>query len=110
MSIPRPPSRPRPEIPLIPQRNTGSPSPTVSRTDSVTSLEANKSIGSHKSGSRGPSPLTLGMTDCIPIAIAFHEIIHVSNSYKYYCNMVIFFALFFKNLLQAYFKGNDENQ
>lgn len=28
------------------------------------------------SGSRGPSPLTIGMADTIPLAVAFHEIIH----------------------------------
>jgi len=26
--------------------------------------------------SRGPSPLTLGMTDTVPIAVAFQEMIH----------------------------------
>ncbi|XP_013195323.1 F-BAR domain only protein 2 [Amyelois transitella] len=36
------------------------------------------------SGSRGPSPLTIGMADTIPLAVAFHEIIH------------------------AYFRGTDE--
>lgn len=29
-------------------------------------------------GSRGPSPLTLGMQDTIPLAVAFHEIVHAS--------------------------------
>lgn len=26
--------------------------------------------------SRGPSPLTIGLADTIPLAVAFHEIIH----------------------------------
>lgn len=26
--------------------------------------------------SRGPSPLTIGMADTIPLAVAFHEIVH----------------------------------
>lgn len=26
--------------------------------------------------SRGPSPLTIGIADTIPLAVAFHEIIH----------------------------------
>jgi hypothetical protein len=90
MSIPRPPSRPRPEIPLFPQQraNTNSPSPVVSRADSVASLggETRSVGGGSYIGSRGPSPLTLGMSDLIPIAVAFHEIVH------------------------AYFKGNDENK
>lgn len=34
----------------------------------------------------GPSPLTIGMSDTIPLAVAFHEIIH------------------------AYFKGSDETR
>lgn len=46
----------------------------MSRADSVGSLEFRTAsiIGT----SRGPSPLTIGMTDTIPLAVAFHEIIH----------------------------------
>ncbi|CAL8104816.1 unnamed protein product [Orchesella dallaii] len=73
-TIPRPPSRPRPEG--LQQRNTSSPSPAISRTESIGSLE--RSIGSHIIGSRGPSPLTIGMADTIPLAVAFHEIVHAS--------------------------------
>ncbi|KAF5294824.1 hypothetical protein FQA39_LY00308 [Lamprigera yunnana] len=70
MSIPRPPSR----------RSDGTPrghiSPaTISRADSVGSLEFRTAcvpVGV----SRGPSPLTIGMADTIPLAVAFHEIVH----------------------------------
>ena len=57
------------------QRNTSSPSPAMSRTESIGSLDT-RSLGSHIIGSRGPSPLTIGMTDSIPLAVAFHEIVH----------------------------------
>lgn len=57
----------------------------MSRTDSLSSvggsgIEFRASFGS----SRGPSPLTIGMADTIPLAVAFHEIVH------------------------AYFRGTDE--
>lgn len=69
MSIPRPPSRRE-------GHSRGHISPaTISRTDSVGSLEfrtASVCVGV----SRGPSPLTIGMADTIPLAVAFHEIIH----------------------------------
>lgn len=57
---------------------------SIGRTDSVTSLEFRPSgtLGS----SRGPSPLTIGLSDSIPLAVAFHEIIH------------------------AYFKGSNESR
>jgi hypothetical protein len=57
---------------------------SIARTDSVTSLEFRSSgvIGP----SRGPSPLTIGLSDSIPLAVAFHEIIH------------------------AYFKGSNESR
>ncbi|CAG9855097.1 unnamed protein product [Phyllotreta striolata] len=69
MSIPRPPSR-RSD----PSRNLMNQS-TISRADSINSLEfrtASVPIGV----SRGPSPLTIGMADTIPLAVAFHEIVH----------------------------------
>lgn len=70
MSIPRPPSR-RSEGP---PRGHISPAP-ISRADSVGSLDFRTScvpVGV----SRGPSPLTIGMADTIPLAVAFHEIVH----------------------------------
>lgn len=70
IAIPRPPSR-RSEAAV---RGRVSPS-TISRADSVGSLEfrtASIGIGS----SRGPSPLTIGMSDTIPLAVAFHEFVH----------------------------------
>nr|CAD7407019.1 unnamed protein product [Timema cristinae] len=51
-----------------------SPSP-ISRADSVGSLEF-RTAGVSTGSSRGPSPLTIGMSDTIPLAIAFHEIVH----------------------------------
>lgn len=52
----------------------------MSRADSVGSLEFRTAsiIGT----SRGPSPLTIGMTDTIPLAVAFHEIIHAYFRYR----------------------------
>ncbi|XP_037040942.1 F-BAR domain only protein 2 isoform X9 [Bradysia coprophila] len=69
IAIPRPPSRREAAV-----RGRVSPS-TISRADSVGSLEfrtASIGIGS----SRGPSPLTIGMSDTVPLAVAFHEIVH----------------------------------
>ncbi|XP_044590946.1 F-BAR domain only protein 2 isoform X7 [Cotesia glomerata] len=68
--IPRPPSR----------RSEGGPrgrmSPaTISRADSVASLEF-RTAGVGVGSSRGPSPLTIGLADTIPLAVAFHEIVH----------------------------------
>uniref|UniRef100_A0A336LYW5 CSON011071 protein n=1 Tax=Culicoides sonorensis TaxID=179676 RepID=A0A336LYW5_CULSO len=79
IAIPRPPSR-RSETAI---RGRISPA-SMSRADSVGSLEFRTAsiIGT----SRGPSPLTIGMTDTIPLAVAFHEIIH------------------------AYFRGSDETR
>ncbi|KAK4871783.1 hypothetical protein RN001_015907 [Aquatica leii] len=70
MSIPRPPSRRSDGV----SRGHISPS-TISRADSVGSLEFRTAcvpVGV----SRGPSPLTIGMADTIPLAVAFHEIVH----------------------------------
>jgi hypothetical protein len=46
----------------------------MARADSVGSLEFR--TAAFGLGSRGPSPLTIGMSETIPLAIAFHEIIH----------------------------------
>lgn len=65
MSIPRPPSR----------RSDQPRHCNISRADSVNSLEFRTAcipVGV----SRGPSPLTIGMADTIPLAVAFHEIVH----------------------------------
>nr|CAD7426884.1 unnamed protein product [Timema monikensis] len=67
-----------------PSRGRMSPSP-ISRADSVGSLEF-RTAGVSTGSSRGPSPLTIGMSDTIPLAIAFHEIVH------------------------SYFKGTDETK
>ncbi|XP_065354796.1 F-BAR domain only protein 2 isoform X5 [Calliphora vicina] len=85
IAIPRPPSR-RSEM-LAGARGRISPAPinTINRADSIGSLEFRTAIGGISS-SRGPSPLTIGISDTIPLAVAFHEIIH------------------------AYFRGSDESR
>ncbi|XP_060516346.1 F-BAR domain only protein 2 isoform X5 [Cylas formicarius] len=80
MSIPRPPSRRSDPNRILMQQATN-----ISRADSINSLEfrtASVPIGV----SRGPSPLTIGMADTIPLAVAFHEIVH------------------------SYFRGSDESR
>ncbi|XP_020717633.1 F-BAR domain only protein 2 isoform X4 [Ceratitis capitata] len=88
IAIPRPPSR-RSEMVMAPTvaaaRGRISPSPAMNRADSIGSLEFRTAIGGIGS-SRGPSPLTIGISDTIPLAVAFHEIIH------------------------AYFRGSDESR
>ncbi|XP_029677973.1 F-BAR domain only protein 2 isoform X6 [Formica exsecta] len=69
--IPRPPSR-RGDGPS--SRGRMSPA-TISRADSVASLEF-RTAGVGVGSSRGPSPLTIGLADTIPLAVAFHEIVH----------------------------------
>ncbi|KAM8703656.1 hypothetical protein ACLKA7_008306 [Drosophila subpalustris] len=68
-------------------RMSPAPAPTsaMNRADSIGSLEFRTAIGGMGS-SRGPSPLTIGISDTIPLAVAFHEIIH------------------------AYFRGSDESR
>ncbi|XP_031777694.1 F-BAR domain only protein 2 isoform X9 [Nasonia vitripennis] len=70
IAIPRPPSRRGDAI----TRGRMSPA-TISRADSVASLEF-RTAGVGVGSSRGPSPLTIGLADTIPLAVAFHEIIH----------------------------------
>lgn len=69
IAIPRPPSRRSEAI----RAGRNSPS-NMARADSVGSLEFR--TAAFGLGSRGPSPLTIGMSETIPLAIAFHEIIH----------------------------------
>ncbi|CAH1964477.1 unnamed protein product [Acanthoscelides obtectus] len=69
MSIPRPPSR-RSEA----SRNIIGQS-SITRADSINSLEF-RTACIPMGVSRGPSPLTIGMADTIPLAVAFHEIVH----------------------------------
>ncbi|KAK9889229.1 hypothetical protein WA026_004505 [Henosepilachna vigintioctopunctata] len=69
MSIPRPPSRRSDPAKNFVSQNT------ISRTDSINSLEFRTAcvpVGA----SRGPSPLTIGMADTVPLAVAFHEMVH----------------------------------
>ncbi|XP_066157932.1 F-BAR domain only protein 2 isoform X2 [Euwallacea fornicatus] len=70
MSIPRPPSRRSDPNKTLIQQNSN-----ITRADSINSLEFRTAcvpVGV----SRGPSPLTIGMADTIPLAVAFHEIVH----------------------------------
>ncbi|KAL1401390.1 hypothetical protein pipiens_006637 [Culex pipiens pipiens] len=87
IAIPRPPSR-RSEAAAAAAgelKGAVSPASQIARADSVGSLEfRSPSVGI--GSSRGPSPLTIGMSDTIPLAVAFHEIIH------------------------AYFRGSDETR
>lgn len=92
MSIPRPPSRRSdPSKNLISQN-------TISRTDSINSLEFRTAcvpVGA----SRGPSPLTIGMADTIPLAVAFHEMVHSyfrgadETRFDSICNFSTFFLI-----------------
>ncbi|XP_068153996.1 F-BAR domain only protein 2 isoform X4 [Drosophila tropicalis] len=100
IAIPRPPSRPSDMIAIgqaantstAPGRGRMSPNPVqqqtsvMNRAESIGSLEFRTAIGSGVGSSRGPSPLTIGISDTIPLAVAFHEIIH------------------------AYFRGSDESR
>ncbi|XP_042243238.1 F-BAR domain only protein 2-like isoform X2 [Homarus americanus] len=85
MAIPRPPSRKALEGPSS-SRGRQSPSTVsgLSRAESVSSLEFRTS--SMVGTSRGPSPLTIGLSDTIPLAVAFQELCH------------------------AYFRGTDESK
>ncbi|XP_020706803.2 F-BAR domain only protein 2 isoform X2 [Athalia rosae] len=74
IAIPRPPSRRGDGTSVATSRGRVSPA-TISRADSVASLEF-RTAGVAVGSSRGPSPLTIGLADTIPLAVAFHEIIH----------------------------------
>ncbi|KAK4308431.1 hypothetical protein Pmani_019869 [Petrolisthes manimaculis] len=86
MAIPRPPSRKALDGPSS-TRGRQSPSTVsgLSRAESVSSLEFRTS-SSMMATSRGPSPLTIGLSDTIPLAVAFQELCH------------------------AYFRGTDETK
>ncbi|XP_022656732.1 F-BAR domain only protein 2-like [Varroa destructor] len=75
-----PPTLPRSNvIPRPPSRRSvdrSSPSP-MTRAESVTSI-GSVSTGGGTGFSRGPSPLTLGYGDTIPVAVAFQEVVHAS--------------------------------
>ncbi|WAR24096.1 FCHO2-like protein [Mya arenaria] len=69
----RPPSR---GAPLVPARPSGRNSPfSLNRVDSGSTVQWNTTsmpVGS----SRGPSPLTIGMADTVPLAVAFTETVN----------------------------------
>ncbi|GBP86433.1 F-BAR domain only protein 2 [Eumeta japonica] len=77
------------EVGEINQSTVRTSTPTMS-TISLPRPPSRRSEGDFRAagstGSRGPSPLTIGMADTIPLAVAFHEIIH------------------------SYFKGTDESK
>ncbi|KAK3091287.1 hypothetical protein FSP39_018668, partial [Pinctada imbricata] len=75
-SRPAPP-RPAPQIPSRPSPSAGRTSPAsfMSRSESSSSVTFNTTsmpVGS----TRGPSPLTIGMSDTIPLAVAFTETVN----------------------------------
>ncbi|CAG5051087.1 unnamed protein product [Parnassius apollo] len=67
------------EVGDLAQSNFRTSTPTIT-TISLPRPPSRRSEGDFRtagsSGSRGPSPLTIGMADTIPLAVAFHEIIH----------------------------------
>ncbi|KAL1469278.1 hypothetical protein MTO96_004982 [Rhipicephalus appendiculatus] len=70
-ALPRPPSRRSEAV-----RGRASPLP-MSRTESVGSLSSDfKTTPMPLGSSRGPSPLTIGLCDSIPLAVAFQEVVH----------------------------------
>ncbi|XP_025830629.1 F-BAR domain only protein 2 isoform X3 [Agrilus planipennis] len=101
ISIPRPPSR-RSEA----SSRILSTSSTISRADSLGSLEFRTAGISSVNVSRGPSPLTIGMADTIPLAVAFHEIIHSFFRGSDETKCVDFYCLFIPviwNILHGFF-------
>ncbi|XP_060596041.1 F-BAR domain only protein 2-like [Ruditapes philippinarum] len=72
----RPPSRNKGVLPQVPARPSGRNSPFgLNRVDSGSAITWNTTsmpVGS----SRGPSPLTIGMADVVPLAVAFTETIN----------------------------------
>ncbi|XP_077498890.1 F-BAR domain only protein 2 isoform X20 [Amblyomma americanum] len=73
-ALPRPPSR-RSEA-TTNMRGRASPL-LMSRTESVGSLSSDfKTTPMPLGSSRGPSPLTIGLCDSIPLAVAFQEVVH----------------------------------
>ncbi|XP_076309028.1 F-BAR domain only protein 2 isoform X7 [Tachypleus tridentatus] len=82
-ALPRPPSRRAVENST---RGRMSPLP-MPRAESIGSLTSDfKTTSMPVGSSRGPSPLTIGICDTIPLAVAFQEVVH------------------------AYFKGTDETK
>ncbi|XP_054709964.1 F-BAR domain only protein 2-like isoform X5 [Uloborus diversus] len=73
--LPRPPSRRALEAS---SRGRMSPLPySMTRTESIGSLTNDfKTTSMPVGSSRGPSPLTIGMSDTIPLAIAFNEVVN----------------------------------
>ena len=61
--------------PLLPSKtvtNRGNDAPVGSMGNRMNTLNSTQSFGL----SRGPSPLTLGLTDVVPLAVAFQEVCH----------------------------------
>ncbi|XP_013396584.1 F-BAR domain only protein 2 [Lingula anatina] len=85
---PRPVPRTKPGAPQVSNRPSGMISPAFGRIDSQGSLSSAtfNTTSAPVGASRGPSPLTIGLSDTIPLAIAFTETVN------------------------AYFKGSDESR
>ncbi|KAJ2953019.1 hypothetical protein O0L34_g7401 [Tuta absoluta] len=68
------------EVGEMGQSTVRTSTPTITSSISLPRPPSRRSEGDFRtagsSGSRGPSPLTIGMADTIPLAVAFHEIIH----------------------------------
>ncbi|GFO27663.1 Fch domain only protein 2 [Plakobranchus ocellatus] len=82
--VARPPSRNRGII-AAPQSKANGPAP-MSRSDSNGSMGTFNTTSMPYGSSRGPSPLTIGMSDTVPLAVAFTETVN------------------------AYFKGHDASK
>ncbi|CAG0879746.1 unnamed protein product [Darwinula stevensoni] len=77
IAIPRPPSRKAEMQGFGTTRGRVSPLTGISRAESTGSLgSGNAIIPVTSTSSRGPSPLTIGMSDTIPLAVAFQELVH----------------------------------
>ena len=63
---------PSPLLPSKPLTNRGNDTAVPSVANRMNTLNSNQAFGI----SRGPSPLTLGLTDVVPLAVAFQEVCH----------------------------------
>eukprot|EP00096_Caligus_rogercresseyi_P009722 TRINITY_DN3351_c0_g1_i3.p1 TRINITY_DN3351_c0_g1~~TRINITY_DN3351_c0_g1_i3.p1 ORF type:complete len:1060 (-),score=411.42 TRINITY_DN3351_c0_g1_i3:400-3579(-) len=75
IALPRPPSRHGPPYPLPQHHSSSSTSPNIRSSPFSYSSSSNNSKPAFGT-SRGPSPLTLGLSESIPLAVAFQEVIH----------------------------------
>jgi len=66
--------------PLLPPPRTDSPSRSGRSDSPLSNPPSNPPPTLHHnfSSSRGPSPLTMGGADCVPLAVAFQEVVHAA--------------------------------